>query len=41
MRHRIVIDPKRWLEDALRSDTSISYFGVGKASKAAEPGVPV
>ena len=34
MSRRLVVDPKRWLEDALRSDSSISYFGVGKAIAA-------
>jgi UDPglucose 6-dehydrogenase len=29
MRRRLVIDPKRWLEDRLNGDGSISYFGVG------------
>jgi len=35
MRRRLVIDPKRWLEDRLHEDGTISYFGVGLSAAAA------
>jgi UDPglucose 6-dehydrogenase len=34
MRRRLVIDPKRWLEDRLHEDGTISYFGVGLSAAA-------
>jgi len=40
MRRRLVIDPKRWLEDRLNGDGSISYFGVG-LSKDRGPNRPL
>lgn len=32
MKRRIVVDPKRWLEERFSADPTIRYFGVGKAA---------